>query len=106
MNAGRPDVWGAAPVARGRSGEPRLGAVASWVVLAASFGLSASTWIAIATVAGFSAGVSVPVPDVGLVVTLRLAWLMPVAVDGYVVVVNFTTRRVVLSFHRCEEESP
>ena len=30
----------------------------------------------------------------------------PYGVDGYVVVVNFTTRRVVLSFHRCEEESP
>ena len=29
----------------------------------------------------------------------------PYGVDGYVVVVNFASRRVVLSFHRCQEES-
>jgi len=29
----------------------------------------------------------------------------PYGVDGYVVVVSFASRRVVLSFHRCQEES-
>lgn len=52
-------------------GEPRLSALASWLVLGASFGLSASTWVALAALAGFDH---------------RLAWLMPVAVDGYVIV--------------------
>jgi outer membrane biosynthesis protein TonB len=64
-----------------RTGEPLLASLASWAVLAASFGLSASTWIALAVLAGFTAHLSVPG-----VLTLRLAWLMPVAVDGYVVV--------------------
>lgn len=59
-----------------RAGEPRLSALASWAVLAASFGLSASTWIALADLAGFT----------DTVAGFRLAWLMPVAVDGYVVV--------------------
>ncbi|HEY0698572.1 MAG TPA: hypothetical protein VGD43_12270 [Micromonospora sp.] len=68
----------AAPV----SGEPRLAAVASWAVLAASFGLSAATWIAMARLAGFAAKLHLPIIDV----TADLAWLMPVAVDGYVVV--------------------
>jgi hypothetical protein len=63
-----------------RLGEPRLASVASWAVLAASFGLSATTWIALAELAGFTATLTVGG------VTLRLAWLMPVAVDGYVVV--------------------
>jgi hypothetical protein len=62
------------------SGEPLLASVASWAVLAASFGLSATTWVALAELAGFTARLTVA--DV----TLRLAWLMPVAVDGYVVV--------------------
>lgn len=62
------------------TGEPRLASVVSWAVLAASFGLSASTWIALAVLAGFTAHLSM----FGLV--LRLAWLMPIAVDGYVVV--------------------
>lgn len=62
-------------------GEPRLSAAASWAVLAASFGLSASTWIALARLAGFTDSVSV-----AGVVTVALAWLMPVCVDGYVVV--------------------
>src|SRR3954470_5497703 len=64
------------------SGEPRLASVASWAVLAASFGLSASTWIALARLAGVTA--TLPVP--GLDIRLALAWLMPIAVDGYVVV--------------------
>jgi len=63
-----------------RSGEPRLAAVASWAVLAASFGLSAATWIALASLAGFTGTITV------LGVTVGLAWLMPIAVDGYVVV--------------------
>jgi hypothetical protein len=65
-----------------RTGEPRLASVASWAVLVASFGLSASTWIALARLAGFTNTLSVP----GFGVTLAMAWLMPVAVDGYVVV--------------------
>src|SRR4051812_43565091 len=59
------------------NGEPRLASLASWLVLAASFGLSAATWIALANLAGFSGRV------VGL---FPLAWLMPAVVDGYVVV--------------------
>ena len=62
-------------------GEPRLSSLASWAVLAASFGLSASTWIALARLAGFSGEVRV-----GGLVILALAWLMPLVVDGYVVV--------------------
>jgi hypothetical protein len=58
------------------TGEPRLASLASWAVLAASFGLSASTWIALADLAGFT----------DTIAGFRLAWLMPVAVDGYVVV--------------------
>ena len=65
-----------------RSGEPRLAAIASWAVLAASFGLSAATWIALAQLAGFTDTLHLPVLDV----TVGLAWLMPIAVDGYVVV--------------------
>jgi hypothetical protein len=64
------------------SGEPRLASVASWMVLTASFGLSATTWIALARLAGFTA--TLTLPRVG--VTLAMAWLMPIAVDGYVVV--------------------
>jgi hypothetical protein len=64
------------------TGEPRLAAAASWAVLAASFGLSAATWIAMARLAGFGAKLDLPLIDV----TADLAWLMPVAVDGYVVV--------------------
>ncbi|PYC67321.1 hypothetical protein C7C45_22985 [Micromonospora arborensis] len=64
------------------AGEPRLASIASWAVLAASFGLSASTWIALAELAGFTARITVP----GTSVSLALAWLMPIAVDGYVVV--------------------
>ncbi|HET9518815.1 MAG TPA: hypothetical protein VFO77_13930, partial [Actinoplanes sp.] len=66
----------------GRTGEPRLAAVASWAVLIASFALSASTWIAMAVLAGFTDTATLPFIDV----TLKVAWLMPVAVDGYVVV--------------------
>lgn len=64
------------------TGEPRLASIASWAVLAASFALSASTWIALAALAGFTGTATVP----GIDVTLRVAWLMPIAVDGYVVV--------------------
>ncbi|WP_187399012.1 hypothetical protein [Micromonospora sp. WP24] len=64
------------------TGEPRLAAAASWAVLSASFGLSAATWIAMARLAGFSAKLHLPILDVAA----DLAWLMPVAVDGYVVV--------------------
>ncbi len=53
------------------TGEPRTAGLVTWLVLGASFGLSASTWIALAVLAGFDP---------------RLAPLMPVAVDGYVVV--------------------
>jgi hypothetical protein len=65
-----------------RTGEPRLASVASWAVLVASFGLSASTWIALARLAGFTDTLTVP----GFAVTLAMAWLMPIAVDGYVTV--------------------
>ncbi|WFF00698.1 hypothetical protein [Micromonospora sp. WMMD964] len=67
---------------RPAAGEPRLASIASWAVLAASFGLSASTWIALAELAGFTDRITVP----GTSVSLALAWLMPIAVDGYVVV--------------------
>ena len=62
------------------TGEPKLASVASWAVLVASFGLSATTWVALAVLAGFTGTLST------FDVTLHLAWLMPVAVDGYVVV--------------------
>lgn len=62
--------------------EPRLASIASWAVLAASFGLSAATWISLAELAGFSGAAALPV----IAVNLRLAWLMPIAVDGYLVV--------------------
>jgi hypothetical protein len=65
-----------------RSGEPRLASVASWAVLVASFGLSASTWIALARLAGFTDTLTVP----GFGITLAMAWLMPIAIDGYVTV--------------------
>jgi len=61
-------------------GEPRLAAVGSWAVLGAAFGLSASTWIALARLAGLT-GQS----GIGSA-TVDLAWLMPVAVDGHLVV--------------------
>lgn len=78
VSAGHPDT-------RRRTGEPRSAAVVSWLVLFASFGLSAATWIALAELAGFSGHLSVPTVS-GLVITLQLAWLMPIAIDGYVVV--------------------
>jgi hypothetical protein len=71
-----------APIRTRSTGEPRLASVASWAVLVASFGLSASTWIALARLAGFTDTLTVPVLDI----TLAMAWLMPIAVDGYVVV--------------------
>jgi hypothetical protein len=63
-----------------RTGEPRLASIASWIVLTASFGLSFSTWVALGVLAGFTA--TAVIADV----TIQLAWLLPVAVDGYVVV--------------------
>jgi hypothetical protein len=64
-----------------RTGEPLLASVASGAVLVASFGLSASTWIALGVLAGFTSTITM------FGITLfKLAWLMPVAVDGYVVV--------------------
>jgi hypothetical protein len=71
---------GQAPRHLRRTGEPHLASVASWAVLVASFGLSAATWIALAELAGFTGHLSTPVG-----VTLHLSWLMPIAVDGYVV---------------------
>jgi hypothetical protein len=65
-----------------RAGEPRLASVASWAVLAASFGLSATTWVALAQLAGFTATCTIP----GVGIRPAMAWLMPIAVDGYVVV--------------------
>jgi hypothetical protein len=50
------------------------------LVLAASFGLSSATWVALAVLAGFDETLDV----FGFV--FRLAWLMPIAYDGYVVV--------------------
>jgi hypothetical protein len=63
-----------------RNGEPWLASAASWAVLTASFGLSASTWIDLGLLAGFTAHLTIGH------LTLRMAWLLPVAVDGYVVV--------------------
>ncbi|GAA1028045.1 hypothetical protein GCM10009557_11650 [Virgisporangium ochraceum] len=63
-----------------RTGEPRLAGLASWLVLGASFGLSAATWVALGRLAGFEGEAEV------FGAALALAWLMPVAVDGYVVV--------------------
>ena len=60
-----------------RTGAPRLAALVSWLVLGASFGLSAATWIALARLAGLTGH---------LPLGADLAWLMPVAIDGYVVV--------------------
>jgi hypothetical protein len=64
------------------SGEPKLASFASWAVLVASFGLSATTWIALAELAGFDGTATIP----GLGITVAMSWLMPIAVDGYVVV--------------------
>ncbi len=67
------------------TGEPKLAAFASWCVLFASFGLSASTWIALARTAGFTDHLRLSGPF-GLSVVFALSWLMPIAIDGYVVV--------------------
>src|SRR5262245_4773856 len=65
-----------------RNGEPWLGLFGSWAVLAASFALSADTWIQVAELAGFTRKVSIPYTDV----VASMSWLMPICVDGYVVV--------------------
>ncbi|GAA3252270.1 hypothetical protein ACFO1B_44215 [Dactylosporangium siamense] len=62
------------------TGEPRLASFASWLVLAASFGLSTGTWIALAVLAGFTGKATIGE------VTLHQSWLLPLAVDGYVVI--------------------
>ena len=46
-----------------RTGEPRLASIASWAVLAASFGLSATTWIELAELAGFTGTLTIPALD-------------------------------------------
>lgn len=63
-----------------RSGEPVLSLVGSWAVLGASFALSADTWIALAEIAGFTRKIHFPE------FTFAMAWLMPICVDGYVLV--------------------
>ncbi|GIH03386.1 hypothetical protein Rhe02_14530 [Rhizocola hellebori] len=63
-----------------RNGEPLLSLFGSWAVLGASFALSADTWIALAEIAGFTR--TIVFPDF----TFAMAWLMPICVDGYVVV--------------------
>lgn len=69
------------------TGEPRLAGIVSWIVLGSSFGLSAATWVALAELAGFTQTMAIPeIQGVSTAVTLRLAWLMPLAVDGYLVV--------------------
>lgn len=61
----------------------RLVGLAMWMVISASFGLSAQTWIEIARMAGFGQHAD----PFGLGHDgLQLAWLMPMVVDGYVVV--------------------
>lgn len=55
---------------RRRLKEPWLGVATSWAVIFASFGLSAATWIELAELTHFEA---------------KLTWLLPVVVDGYVV---------------------
>src|SRR5678815_4375348 len=65
-----------------RNGEPWLSLFGSWAVLGASFALSADTWILLAGLAGFTRKLSIPNTDV----VASLAWLMPICVDGYVVV--------------------
>lgn len=54
--------------------------VAMWVVIVATFALTAATWVAIGRIAGFGQTVATPY---GVV---HIAWLMPFAADGYVVV--------------------
>lgn len=70
-----------------RTGEPLLASVSSWAVLLAGFGLSAATWIALAELAGFTGHATLSAGPFlsGVTVTLYLAWLMPIAIDGYVV---------------------
>jgi hypothetical protein len=59
--------------------EPLLGSIVTWLVLIGSFGLSSSTWIALAELAGWTDQWSIG----GTIV--KLAWLMPTVVDGYLV---------------------
>lgn len=53
-----------------RTGEPRLAVTASWISILCSFVLSATTWVALAELAGFSH---------------RTSWAMVGVVDAYVV---------------------
>jgi hypothetical protein len=65
-----------------RARDPWLAGLLVWLVLCASFGLSAATWVDLGVLAGFTGSVTVPVVRA----TMHLAWLMPIAIDGYVVV--------------------
>lgn len=72
--------------ARGKM--PRsIGAVMT-AVIGASFGLSFTTWVALAVLSGFNETASVHIGTVTF--TVRMAWLLPVVVDGYVVVALLT----------------
>jgi hypothetical protein len=51
-----------------------------WLVILATFGLSAQTWIDLARIATFTQSATIKGFEI------QLAWLMPVAVDGYVIV--------------------
>lgn len=78
-------VEGDAP--RGRM--PRSIGAFMWSVILASFVLSATTWIALGDLAGFTESTVVHLRG-GATFVPRLAWLMPVVVDGYVVVALLT----------------
>ena len=61
----------------------KLVGLVMWLVIGASFGLSAQTWIEIARMTGFDQHADpFGIGNDGL----QLAWLMPMVVDGYVVV--------------------
>lgn len=79
-----------APEARGKM--PRSIGAFMWAVILASFGMSATTWIALAVLAGFTEHATLAVPFRGdvLHIPLHLSWLMPIVVDGYVVVALLT----------------
>ncbi len=76
--------------------EPPLAKRASWVSILCSFVLSASTWVALAELAGFTG--TLTIGDM----TLRTSWAMIGVVDAYVigglVLWTFTTNRELASF--------
>lgn len=67
-----------------RGKTPRTIGAFMWAVILASFALSATTWIALAELSGFTEKTAAGT------VTWHLSWLMPVVVDGYVVVALLT----------------